>query len=100
VPRPLKVLVATVAVAAGGMAAGRALGYRLGLHTVVRCRRGHLFETVWIPAVKLKALDLGVARIQRCPMGHHVSLVVPVKERSLSSADRAEASRHRDLRVP
>jgi hypothetical protein len=36
----------------------RGRGYKLGTDTVVRCRQGHLFSTIWIPGVKLKALDL------------------------------------------
>jgi hypothetical protein len=39
----------------------RRLGYRLGGDVVVRCRQGHLFTTLWIPGVKLKAVDLVVA---------------------------------------
>ena len=50
-------------------------------------REGHLFTTIWIPGVKLKELDLVVARIQRCPVGQHWSLVVPVREADLTDAD-------------
>ncbi len=77
----------------GGIGIARLLGYRLGMHTVVRCRSGHLFETVWIPGIKLRAIDLGIARLQRCPVGAHWSLVVPVRERSLSGEQRAAAAR-------
>src|ERR1039458_8933529 len=48
-------------------------GYKLGGNVVVRCRKGHLFTTIWIPGVKLKALDLGFARLQHCPVGNHRS---------------------------
>jgi hypothetical protein len=78
----------------------RRAGYRLGFNTIVRCRRGHLFTTIWIPGVKLKGLDLGIARIQRCPVGPHWSLVTPVKESSLDPEEREAARRRRDLRVP
>jgi hypothetical protein len=79
----------------------RALGYRLGWNTVVRCRRGHLFTTVWIPGVKLKALDLGIARVQRCPVGGgHWTLVTPVRESALGTRDRRRARAHRDTRIP
>ena len=44
------------------------------------CRQGHEFATLWIPGVKLTAIDLGVARIQRCPVGRHWSLVTPVRQ--------------------
>lgn len=78
----------------------RGLGYRLGANTVVRCRRGHLFTTIWIPGVKLKAIDLLVARVQWCPVGRHWSLVVPVREADLSVEDRLLAAPQHDVRVP
>jgi ABC-type sugar transport system substrate-binding protein len=84
-----------LAVAAGACAAftlaARAAGYKLGLNTPVRCRDGHVFRTVWLPGVNLKALDLGIARVQRCPVGRHWSLVTPVRDRDLSPGDRQRA---------
>jgi hypothetical protein len=78
----------------------RRRGYKLGTDTVVRCRQGHLFSTVWIPGVKLKGLDLGVTRVQRCPVGKHWSLVVPVREADLSHEEREFAHSHHDARLP
>jgi hypothetical protein len=78
----------------------RRLGYRFGGSTIVRCRRGHLFTTIWIPGVKIKAVDLLVARFQWCPVGRHWSLVTPVREASLSARDRLTAASHRDIRIP
>jgi hypothetical protein len=78
----------------------RGLGYRLGANTVVRCRRGHLFTTIWIPGVKLKAIDLLVARVQWCPVGRHWSLVTPVRDADLSVQDRVLAASHHDVRIP
>ena len=78
----------------------RRRGYKLGTDTIVRCRQGHLFSTIWIPGVKLKAVDLGVARLQYCPVGKHWSLVVPVREETLTDAERAFARSHRDVRLP
>lgn len=89
-----------VAVAVGGILVARALGYRLGAKTIVRCRDGHLFTTSWYPGVKLKALDFGLVRLQRCPVGRHWTLVRPVKERDLTPEDRAAAAAHRDLPIP
>ncbi|MBO0694283.1 MAG: hypothetical protein J2P58_15365, partial [Acidimicrobiaceae bacterium] len=74
---------------------GRALGYKFGGNTVVRCRQGHLFTMLWVPGVKFKSLDLGIARFQRCPVGRHWSLVVPVRDRDLTDAQRREAQAHR-----
>jgi hypothetical protein len=78
----------------------RRLGYKLGTGTHVRCRQGHLFTTVWIPGVKLKALDLGIARLQRCPVGNHWSLVTPVRDSDLTEQERNLARQHRDVRIP
>lgn len=92
-------LIAIGTLVAGTICARRA-GYRLGLNTVVRCRRGHLFTTIWIPGVKLKALDLGVARFQRCPVGGHWTLVTPVKESSLTAEELEAAHAMRDVPIP
>jgi hypothetical protein len=93
-------LVLAVAGLAAGTVVARRLGYPVGGRTVVRCREGHLFTTIWIPGVSVKALRLGWARLQRCPVGGHWSLVTPVRVADLSEAERADADAHHDLRVP
>jgi hypothetical protein len=98
--RVITPIVVTVGVIAGGTAVARLLGYKLGTNVVVRCRQGHVFSTIWIPGVKVKALDLVVARVQRCPVGKHWSLVVPVREKDLTEGERQFAKEHRDIRVP
>jgi len=90
----------TVAGIAVWTVVARLLGYRFGANTVVRCRRGHLFTTIWIPGVKLKAIDLLVARVQWCPVGRHWSLVTPVRDARLTAQDRLTAAAHRDIRIP
>jgi hypothetical protein len=90
----------TVAGVAVWTLVARRLGYRLGANTVVRCRRGHLFTTIWIPGVKLKAIDLIVARVQWCPVGRHWSLVTPVREANLTAQERLQARGHHDVRIP
>ncbi len=75
-------------------------GYRVGGNLVVRCRRGHLFTTIWIPGASLKAVRLGWLRIQRCPVGKHWSIISPVKESDLSEDEKRIASEHRDVRIP
>jgi hypothetical protein len=72
---------------------------RLGGNLIVRCRRGHLFSTIWVPAASVKSLRLGFWRIQRCPAGHW-SLVAPVRASELTSRQRARAERVKDLRLP
>jgi hypothetical protein len=73
---------------------------KIGGNVIVRCRAGHLFTTIWIPAASVKALRLGLWRVQRCPVGHHWSLVTPVNESGLSASDRRFARRHHDIRLP
>jgi hypothetical protein len=74
--------------------------HRLGGDVVVRCRQGHLFTTIWIPAVSVKALRLGWWRVQRCPVGQHWTIVTPVKEAELSHDERRLAGEHQDIRIP
>ncbi len=73
---------------------------RLGGNVVVRCRDGHLFTTIWIPAASVKALRLGFWRVQRCPVGHHWTVVVPVREVDLTDEELRAAREHHDVRVP
>ena len=98
--RVTKVILITAGVAVGGTLIARRLGYKLGTNTVVRCRQGHLFTTIWIPGIKLKEVDLVVARIQHCPVGNHWSLVVPVRAETLSAEDRDLALSHHDVKIP
>jgi hypothetical protein len=95
-----KVLAAAVVFNIVGTIVARALGYRVGGKTVVRCRRGHLFTTIWIPGASIKSIRLGWWRIQRCPVGRHWSIVVPVKEANLSSRELRRAHEARDVPVP
>ena len=89
----------TVAYVAGTIIATRQ-GYSFGKNSVVRCRRGHLFSTVWIPGASVKALRLGFWRVQWCPVGRHVDLVHPVKGADLTEAERSFALSHHDVLVP
>ena len=59
----------------------RRRGYSgLGGRTLVRCRSGHLFRTIWVPGVSIKSIRLGWYRVQFCPVGRHWTLVSPVKD--------------------
>ena len=75
-------------------------GYRIGRNVVVRCRQGHLFTTIWIPGVSLKSLKLGWWRFQHCPVGHHWSIVSPVKESDLTEEEKRTAGAHKDIPIP
>ena len=93
---PLVVLAAL----AGATFVARRRGYNLGTNTVVRCHQGHLFTTIWIPGVKLKALEFGIVRLQHCPVGNHWSLVIPVRDSDLTDAEREFARAHHDVPIP
>jgi hypothetical protein len=83
-----------------GTVLARRLGYKVGGNTIVRCRQGHLFTTLWIPGVIFKGLDFGIARWQRCPVGDHWSLVTPVRDIDLTDEDRRVAGERHDVRIP
>jgi hypothetical protein len=51
----------------------------LGGEITVRCSKGHVFQTHWSALGSLTSIRLGSARFQRCPVGHHWSLVQPAK---------------------
>jgi hypothetical protein len=67
---------------------------------VVRCAKGHLFTTIWIPSASFKAVRLGMKRYQHCPVGKHWSMVTPIPVDQLSDAERIEAARVHDIRIP
>ncbi len=67
---------------------------------VVRCAQGHLFTTIWLPGISLKAVRLGMVRYQHCPVGRHWSKVRPVPVNELSDEQRIEAARVHDIRIP
>jgi hypothetical protein len=73
---------------------------RIGGRVAVRCRRGHLFTTIWIPGGSLKSLRFGWWRYQRCPVGGHWSIVTPVRTAELSDDERRAAGEHRDIPIP
>jgi hypothetical protein len=93
-------LIGVVALLAGGTLVARRLGYKVGGNVVVRCRQGHLFTTIWVPGASLKAIRLGWARWQRCPVGKHWTLVMPVKDATLTDEERRSAREHHDVRIP
>ena len=75
-------------------------GYKLGGNVVVRCAAGHLFSTLWIPGVSVKALRLGPRRVQRCPVGHHWAVVTLIDRSQLGADELAQARETHDIRIP
>ena len=74
--------------------------YRIGRKTIVVCRQGHLFSTIWIPLASVKSIRLGPWRYQWCPVGRHWSLVRMVNVNALSPERLAEAEATTDVRIP
>jgi hypothetical protein len=95
------VIVVVIVVSAGGSIVARRRGYSgIGGDTIVRCSKGHLFTTIWVPGVSFKSIRLGTARLEHCPVGHHWALVRPVKDSDLTEEDRRSAEAHHDVRLP
>lgn len=95
IPVIIIVVAALLAFLVGALLARRK-GFAKTGEVAARCRRGHLFTTVWAARASRDRIDLGWARIQRCPVGDHWTLVVPVDESRLTPADKKLASQHRD----
>ena len=93
-------LIAVIALLIVATIVMRRRGYAVGANTVVRCRSGHLFTTIWIPGASLTAIRLGPMRLQYCPVGRHWTLVTLVKDSALTDEDRQIASENRDLPIP
>jgi hypothetical protein len=74
--------------------------HRVGGNLIVRCRQGHLFTTLWIPAASVKSLRFGWWRFQYCPVGRHWSVVVPVRRDELSAKQLRAARGQHDIRLP
>jgi hypothetical protein len=78
----------------------RLRGGQAGTDVIVRCGQGHLFTTIWLPGMSVKAIRLGTARSQWCPVGKHWTTVHRVPESELTEQDIQEAHAHHDIRVP
>ncbi|HVC70978.1 MAG TPA: hypothetical protein VNC61_12050 [Acidimicrobiales bacterium] len=83
-----------------GTLLARRKGYNMGGDVIVRCRKGHLFTTIWVPGASFKAVRLGWLRWQRCPVGRHWSIVTPVRPADLTDDERLTAAQNRDIRIP
>jgi len=95
--RPIVAIVAGIAAEALTM---RLRGYPMGTDVVVRCRRGHLFSTIWLPGVSFKSVRLLWRRVQRCPVGGHWTIVTPVGDTAISADERRLAHERKDVRLP
>lgn len=98
--RRIALVIALVSVVVEAVVVAQRRGHLLGARTIVRCRGGHLFTTLWVPGASIKAVRLGWWRYQRCPVGRHWSLVTPVQDSELTDAERDRALAHPDIRIP
>lgn len=96
----LGILVIVIALILASTLIARRKGYKFGPKIIVRCNKGHLFTTIWIPGGSLKSIRLGFYRLQFCPVGRHWALVRPVKEAELSETERQAAAENKDSRIP
>jgi hypothetical protein len=75
-------------------------GYGIGGNVVVRCSKGHLFTTIWLPGASVKSVRLGSRRFQYCPVGRHWTLVHLVRKSDLSARQLRAARKRPDIRIP
>jgi hypothetical protein len=66
----------------------------------VRCSRGHLYTSIWIPLGSIKAVRLGRTRYQRCPVGRHWAATERLDPATLTPEQREQAAATHDLRIP
>jgi hypothetical protein len=78
----------------------RRRGIQMGARRIVRCSDGHLFTSTWIPGVSFKAIRLGSARYERCPVGNHWALARNLDPSTLSPEDRRLAEATLDTKIP
>lgn len=100
-PATLTVLAVCLLLVCGIVALARRSPWRRGGgEVIVRCRDGHLFTTLWIPFISVKAIRLGPVRFQYCPVGDHATFVVPVDPDDLTDVERRFAALHHDRQIP
>ena len=96
-----RIIVGVIAFYAVATVVARRCGYSgLGGRTLVRCRAGHLFRTIWVPGVSVKSIRLGWYRAQFCPVGRHWTLVSPIKDTALSDDQRHLTLVPDDISIP
>jgi hypothetical protein len=94
------IAVVVLALAAATIAARR-MGYSgIGGDTVVRCRAGHLFTTLWVPGASLKSVRLGTNQVPVLSGRKALDPRDPVRESELTDEEREFALQHHDARVP
>jgi hypothetical protein len=75
-------------------------GYSFGKNTIVKCGKGELYTTIWIPGGSLKAIRWGMIRYQWCPVGKHFSSARIMRASDLSNEEIAIAGQVHDIYIP
>jgi hypothetical protein len=68
--------------------------------TPVRCSKGHLYTSTWIPYASVKGLRLGWKRFQRCPVGKHWAVTERLDPETASPEELAKAAEAHDWHIP
>jgi hypothetical protein len=68
--------------------------------TPVRCSEGHVYGSRWVPMVSLKAIRLGNARFQHCPVCHRRRMTTRVPPDQLTVEVLAAAAAIHDGPLP
>ncbi len=94
-PLIIIVVAAFLAFIVGAVIAHRK-GFKSEGEVVARCSQGHLFTTVWVGNFNWRRVDVGFAKIQRCPVDGHLTVVRPVEMSSLTPEEKKLAKQNRD----
>ena len=71
--------------------------------SIPRCAAppGTCITTIWVPLATLKAVRLGPARYEHCPVGHHWASVTRLEDDPATTEEELkEAALVHDVRIP
>ena len=74
-------------------------GLHFGKNVPVSCKSEHLYQTIWIPGISLKAFRWGRVRYQYCPIGKHWSWTHQLDRKARTPEALLDASKVHDLRI-
>jgi hypothetical protein len=97
---PISILILAGVVVLVAFPIRRHRGSEFGFERVVRCRAGHLYTSTVVPGASFKAVRLGNARFQWCPVGRRWTLTKVVDETSLTPVERDAARTVHDPPIP
>ncbi len=68
--------------------------------TIVKSDCGHLYATIWIPLISLKAVRMGNRRFQHCPVCRPWAWTEQADVSQLTAEEVAQAQQREDLPIP